>query len=487
MASVFKRNGGGKYVARWFDHEGKRRQRSTKTTDKRTAERIAARWEADSLLRAEGVIDPRADKWAAAEARPIAQHCEDFVNALAAQNVTFKRIAGVRQRLARLCDAAGADRLSDLTPARVMDAIKVLRDEGLGLCTAHNYLLTVKQFSRWLDREGRTRGHTLSHLKGFNFATDRRYQRRVFLPDEVSRLVHAAEHGGAFCGLGGPDRAMLYRLAAGTGFRSAELASLTTASFDLNAVPPTATVEASFSKRRRRDTQPLRSDLAAVLRPWLATKPSDRPVFKMPEKTAKMVRRDLEAARAVWIAEGASQAERAERSASDFLCPVDGAGRVADFHAFRHSFITAIVASGASAKVAQELARHSTPALTLGLYTHTRLHDLTGALEGLPPIMDAPRPTEREALRATGTDHYQAQFSREGCHHGRHHTEQDHAREDGTGREAVRVGGHAQDTPNTLRFSDLRDDARQGGTNRTKPLTGLEPATRALQKRCSTN
>jgi hypothetical protein len=44
------------------------------------------------------------------------------------------------------------------------------------------------------------------------------------------------------------------------------------------------------------------------------------------------------------------------------------------------------VASGANIKVAQELARHSTPTLTLGLYAHVQLPDQTRALDALPAI-----------------------------------------------------------------------------------------------------
>jgi integrase len=46
----------------------------------------------------------------------------------------------------------------------------------------------------------------------------------------------------------GPDRAMLYRVAVGTGFRANELRSLTPESFDLDANPPKVTVEAAYSK-----------------------------------------------------------------------------------------------------------------------------------------------------------------------------------------------------------------------------------------------
>jgi hypothetical protein len=82
---------------------------------------------------------------------------------------------------------------------------------------------------------------------------------------------------------------------------------------------------------------------------------------------------------------------------------------VADFHATRHTYISGIVAGGkASVKTCQELARHSTPVLTIGRYAHTQLHDITGALDALPdvtttatPAPAGPRPQE---LAATGTD-----------------------------------------------------------------------------------
>ena len=49
--------------------------------------------------------------------------------------------------------------------------------------------------------------------------------------------------------------------------------------------------------------------------------------------------------------------------------------RVADFHAQRHSYITALDMSNAPVKVVQTLARHSTPTLTLGVYAHVGLYD----------------------------------------------------------------------------------------------------------------
>jgi hypothetical protein len=120
-----------------------------------------------------------------------------------------------------------------------------------------------------------------------------------------------------------------------------------------------------------------------------------------------MLKKDMAAARAAWIAEATTDEERQSRKRSDFLRYKNEAGEVVDFHALRHTYISAIVAGGASVKTAQELARHSSPSLTIGRYSHTRLHDIQGALEALPSVsIDPPTvvETEKNTLRKTGTE-----------------------------------------------------------------------------------
>ena len=95
-------------------------------------------------------------------------------------------------------------------------------------------------------------------------------------------------------------------------------------------------------------------------------------------------------------------AQPRKRRADDFLRPTDAEGRVFDFHALRHQYISSVVNSGASVKVCQELARHSTPMLTLGRYAHVRLADLRKALPAVP-TGDMPEP-QAMPLRMTGTD-----------------------------------------------------------------------------------
>ena len=244
----------------------------------------------------------------------------------------------------------------------------------------------------------------MAHLKGFNVALDRRHDRRALTDDEIARLVQAAQDSKIdVLGMTGTDRGMLYRVAVGTGFRASEIGSLTPESFDLDADTPTITIEAGYSKHRRRDVQPIRQDLADLLTPWLDGRPKGQAVFAMPEKPAAMMRIDLDAARQAWIAKGATDQDKAQRMATSLLAYTDGAGRFADFHCLRHTYVSRLVQSGASVKVAQDLARHSSPMLTLGRYAHVQIADHTKALDALPDLEQLKDVPAGYEAKATGT------------------------------------------------------------------------------------
>ena len=60
--------------------------------------------------------------------------------------------------------------------------------------------------------------------------------------------------------------------------------------------------------------------------------------------------------------------------------------------------------SNAPVKVVQTLARHSTPTLTLGTYSHVGLFDHTAALVALSDLSEQPTRNEAASLPVTGTD-----------------------------------------------------------------------------------
>ena len=337
-----------------------------------------------------------------------------------------------------------------------------------------------------IRKEKRTPDDVLAGLSQFNEETDRQHIRRELTSAELAYLLaHVEKNPKPNFRLSGQVRAMAYRVALGTGFRVKELRTLTPASFDLDGNPPTVKVAAAYSKRRRQDIQPIRSDLADTLRPWLAQHKHDQRLFPLPHNTSKMLQRDLAAARSSWNAEALTDTEKERRNASDFLRYQDTTGRVADFHALRHTYISGLVASNASVKTAQELARHSTPVLTIGRYSHTRLHDLIGALDALPNYQpqDGETTAEPSAARGTDTAYPESGNSKCGSKYG-----SSKAAERGETRvacdEPKPPEGSGLDCPKLLQSNAL-GDKRQEAAEVVRG--GIEPPTHGFSVRCSTN
>jgi integrase/recombinase XerD len=507
-AKVVERKGGP--VAEWLDARGNRR--SAPLTEDRAGIRIeAASWtvqyvdehghpqrlaggrdydaamqlgreyERRAMQRREGLIDPAQERHAKAARQPIADHAAAYVAFLAAGERTAKHVQATERYLAAIFARCGMERLSDLRAPAVLSAVAAIRQgvplgekkqRPASLSTCNAVLRAMKGFSRWLQRQRLTAEDALLGLEMFNAATDRRHIRRELSAAEVQRLLDVAERRTLpENGAPGPTRAMCYRVAAATGFRASELRSLTRESFDLEASPPTCTVEAAYSKRRRRDVQPLPEALVEPLRAWLSGFEPGRRVFEgIALDTARMLRADLAAARAEWLDEAGSEAERQERERADFLLYADHRGHVSDFHSLRVLYISRVVAGGASVKVAQSLARHSTPELTFNVYARTGLHDVAGAVEGLGDLLSPKQPQpEAQRMRATGTDG-RASPGRSGVH------TDVHTRSARAGSERHSEAASVPFGPPGPRRLDERQSPEKRGVIKAEG-TGFEPAT----------
>ena len=421
MASVFQRKG--TWIAKYRDERGMWVQKSCGAAPKATATRWASAWESEARDRREGRRDHRDDRLVAEAARLLGEHLGDFEAMLTAKGCTAAHVDLTVGHVRRIVEAVGAEKIADLQPEAIRgaiaglqnpdpEAIRTERQRGLSLRTCNAILRSCKTFTGWLVADGRARVDVLKHVKGWNADTDPRRVRRDLTPEEVTRLLNATEAGPVRFTLDGPTRAWAYRMAAGTGFRRGELCSLTPQSFDLNPDAPTVTVQAGYSKHRRQDVQPIDPALAEELATWIEDRKPGRPLFPLPHETAEMLRDDLDAARAAWIAEAKTPAERKAREEADFCRYVDSQGRFADFHSFRGWYVGAVVASGASVATVKELARHADPRTTIKHYTRTRIADLRAAVPTLPT---SPSDTEAEAMRATGTDDAAPNTHQTGC------------------------------------------------------------------------
>ncbi len=326
----------------------------------------------------------------AAASRPLTDHIADFDGALRARGNTGDYASLTAGRVRRIVDACAFKFWSDLSASKAEQAIADLREDtivdgtiikrGLSAQSANYYAGALKQFGRWMIRDGRAVESPFDALRMLNARTDRRHQRRALPVEDLRALIDAAERGEDYMGVTGHERAILYRVAVETGLRANELRSLTRASFDLHADMPTVTVQAAYSKRRREDTLPMRSELAETLRAFMGSKAPAAQAFNMPSpnKLAPMMRADLSAAGIAYR---------------------DDAGRVFDFHALRGQFVTMLAANGIHPKTAQTLARHSTITLTMDRYTHTLRGAEADALDALPDLSGHTTDT----VRATGT------------------------------------------------------------------------------------
>ncbi len=426
----------------------------------------------DRELKAERTKSGRCDQFDEHNRQSLAEHIEAFGRSLTAKGNTTAHVTGTLAKLQTMLGGCDFRRLSDLSAARLADFLAKARQCGLpadalaeppaarvksyaklakafgvgvatvkywrrqrapikprgendplavhrwrieygcqpmGVATSNHYLTAAKAFGAWLVRDRRWPENPFGHLSALNAEVDLRRERRALSADEFGRLVEAARVGQAFRGMGGPDRALLYIVAANTGLRAAELASLTADSFDLEANPPTVTVEAGYSKHRRRDVLPLRSDLVGRLCPLLSRFDSEaaglrenRPRLVVESEAVRPRKRS--AAAKLWPGTWHKRAAtmlRLDLEAAG-VAAVDASGRVFDFHALRHQFLSDLARVGVHPKEAQALARHSTITLTMDRYTHLGIFDLTSALDRLPalPLVDGP---QAGTLRATGT------------------------------------------------------------------------------------
>ena len=233
--------------------------------------------EGQAMRRREGMVDPREGRYAVEGKHPIGEHIADFAADLKAKGRSGKHYTLTENRVRRVVTLADIQTLAGFQPSKVTGALGILRTglivEGkpavkpVSKASALHYTRAVKMFSAWLEHDNRARGNALKSIKvGTVQKSEHCRVPRAMTAGEFLELVRHVEQAGDVWGMSGGDRAVLYRLAAATGLRASELASLTRESFDLAADGgPVVTVAAAYSKRKRDDVQPLPVELAGVL------------------------------------------------------------------------------------------------------------------------------------------------------------------------------------------------------------------------------
>ncbi len=399
MATLFKRAGKGAWVMQWYDSEGKRQTKSSRTTDHAAATRIASKIEADVQLRLSGVIDPRLDRMAQQAARPISDHLDEFGAAMRAKS-GVEHIDDTRRMIERLCEHAGWSLLRDIDADGANRYAEHLFSLGRAARTVNAQLTAVKALTTWAVRTARLSHDPLATVAKPNAESDRRVIRRFLSHDEYQWLDSVTRRASDSYGMTGHDRALLYAVAIQSGLRAGELRSLTRGKLHLSGSKPFILAEAKATKNKKIARQYVTRPLADELRAMVSRKVGGAVVFDLPSEhdLASMLRCDLAAARAVWLDTFPTAQKRIEADAGDFLQPHDSERETLDFHALRHTCASWLIASGADVKTVQSVMRHSDIRLTMDRYGHLFPGVEADAIGRLNDAFNRPEP-----LRATGT------------------------------------------------------------------------------------
>lgn len=265
--------------------------------------------------------------------------------------------------------------LLDINEDRILDWLKKLKT---GAQTRNHYLQAVKQFVFWAIKKRRLKDDPLIGLSAENVKVDRsRKIRRALSPTEVSQVLFATSHSTKVIRrLTGIDRAMLYLVAATTGLRSAELASLTVQDFILEGSHPVIVVHAENEKAGRGVEQPVPVSIVPELKRYLTGKAGKVWGSSWPEKAWFMVQQDL-------LAAGIAQ-----QTQEGYF----------DFHAWRHTYISILAQTTLTPKMVQDLSRHSDMRLTMSFYAHTQREQRSIAVTEKFPLLFPLQPVNSRDL-----------------------------------------------------------------------------------------
>lgn len=382
--------------------------------------------------------------------RPFGEHIDAYLMKLEAEGTSPAHRANVRRGLERLAADCQFKRLGILSREALEKWLVLQQKAGMGPRTRNTYRAAAVAFCNWCIETGRLLANPFAKVPKAAEDADPRRQRRALAEGELRRLLDVARRrpmddrltvykgprkGERYAKLRpevqcrlerlGQERALIYKTLVLTGLRKGELASITVGQVVLDGPMPYLVLKAADEKNREGSTLPLRADLAADLRQWLAEKaqaaqdaagdvpavafdpkhrkpgkqdqgeavglpghalplPADTPLFTVPAGLVRILDRDLKAA---------GIPKRDER------------GRTVDVHAMRHTFGTLLSKGGVAPRTAQAAMRHSKIDLTMNVYTDPKLLDVAGAMDSLPALpLGAGTQREPIAAKATGTD-----------------------------------------------------------------------------------
>ena len=321
------------------------------TSDKRVAEKKLQDIITEKERERAGIIAPKIQRDSAK--RPLAEHLEDYIADLITKGRVEQYTAATKAMILRLIKECKWLVPIDVRP----DSFTSWRSKlDRAPKTLNEYLNSVSGMMNWMVAQGRIVANPLKNVQ-LIYVRGKQQKRCSFTPEQFAKLLSVSG-----------DRGINYQMAAYTGLRVSELSNLVRADLHLDVDVPFVKARSYTTKNKQDAVIPLHPQLAEAL---IAHCGDDmKPTAKVLDLTTHAERplyRDMEAAD---------------------IPRMDELGRKRDFHSFRGTFATALVANGTYQRVTQELMRHSEPKLTANIYTDFCELPVIQAVKSLPWVED---------------------------------------------------------------------------------------------------
>jgi integrase len=296
---------------------------------------------------------------------PLATHIDDFITVIVAKHGQ-ERGDLLRARIERIVATTKAEKLTDLTLDKLDVALADMTWANnpkrlLSEQSKNHYRATMRQFTRWLKRNKRTRELLLEEIT-LPEVQIKPNQRDRFQPEEADKLVnHALGSERVYHGYDGVRRAWLYRLALLTGLRRGELAVLTPKHVRL--AEQVIVVSPGDTKNGKKAECPLPPEVLPELSAWLREHGKNERLFPGLEDidTRDFLSRDMR----------------------DAGIPRETDEGIRCFHSLRNTYISQLWDLRLPGPLVQDLARHSKMELT-AKYNRHKDGARAAAVAGLP-------------------------------------------------------------------------------------------------------
>src|SRR5262245_53313458 len=285
------------FVAKYRDGAGVVRVEPTGCRDETAARQVLADLERKAELVRSNVMTASEAAISNHQSVPLADHFDAFDEYHQAKGVTVIHREDTGRYLRRLGAECSFGTLTDLRREALERWLALRSAEGMSARTRNAYRNALVSFCNWCFETNRLATNPFDAVPKANEKADPRRQRRAMTEPELVQLLAVASErpllealtvrkgrrkGERYANvrpevqqtpqLLGAERALSYKTLLLTGLRKAELASLTVAHLCLDDAVPYLTLDAAEEKNREGNDIPLRGDLAADLRDWLADK-----------------------------------------------------------------------------------------------------------------------------------------------------------------------------------------------------------------------